>query len=61
MNEMRVVEPHHYYAALAPGKIFSAPPAALAPTSCYLRSQNIKINENMLKYSKIYLKFITKY
>jgi hypothetical protein len=30
-----VAEPHHFYAAPAPGKIFDAAPAAAAPTLLY--------------------------
>jgi hypothetical protein len=37
-----VVEPHHFYAAPAPGKSFEAAPAAPAPTLPYSKAKILK-------------------
>jgi hypothetical protein len=37
-----VVEPHHFYAAPAPGKNFDAAPAAPAPTLLYSKAKFLK-------------------
>jgi hypothetical protein len=37
-----VAEPHHFYAATAPGKNFDAAPAAPAPTLLYRKANFLK-------------------
>jgi hypothetical protein len=37
-----VAEPHHFYAAPAPGKNFDAAPAAPAPTLLYSKAKFLK-------------------
>jgi hypothetical protein len=41
-----VAEPHHFYAAPAPGKNFDAAPAAPAPTLLYSKAKFL----NLLKF-----------
>jgi hypothetical protein len=40
--KISVAEPHHFYAAPAPGKNFDAAPAAPAPTLLYSKTKFLK-------------------
>jgi hypothetical protein len=47
-----VAEPHHFYAAPAPGKKFDAAPAASATTLLYSKAKFLKLKlKQMLKLS----------
>jgi hypothetical protein len=49
MLQISVAEPHHFYAAPAPGKNFDAAPApatpALAPTLLYSKANFLKLTK----------------
>jgi hypothetical protein len=53
-----VAEPHHHYAAQAPGKNFDVAPAVPAPTLLhYIRIQRFKMNKKLFHFSfKMFLK-----